>query len=333
MALTVDQSFNEFMKNTVNLDSDETKRAITSRNWLIDQIAGFKNTNIDFPILYRDFNIFFGSFARKTKIRELDDIDIMIGLNAQGSTYMEYAEGIDISVSSEALDLLKLCHPNSISLNSKKVINKFVSACSNVHQYSSADIKRDQEAAVLELNSYPWSFDIVPSFMTSEDYNGNSYYLIPDGNGYWKKTDPRIDRERVVRINQDHDGNILRVIRIIKYWNRRGTMPTILPYLLETMILNYYEEQSSGAEKFVDLEFPKVIRYIYNRIMKDVEDPKNIQGNINHLSYDEREEIMAKIVIDYEMATVAEEFEQADDMESSIAKWSEIFGSVFPKYY
>ena len=110
-------------------------------------------------------------------------------------------------------------------------------------------------------------------------------------------------------------------------------MPTILPYLLETMILNYYEEQSSSAEQFVDLEFPKVIRYIYNRIMKDVEDPKNIQGNINHLSYDEREEIMAKIVIDYEMATVAEEFEQADDMESSIVKWSEIFGSAFPKYY
>ena len=333
MALTVDQSFNEFMKDTVNLDSDETEGAIASRNWLVEQIAGFKNTNIDFPTSYKNFNINFGSFARKTKIRELDDIDIMIGLNGQGSTYMEYAEGIDISVSSGALDLLKLCHPNSISLNSKNVINKFVSACSNVHQYSSAEIKRNQEAAVLELNSYPWSFDIVPSFMTSEDNYGNSYYLIPDGNGYWKKTDPRIDRERVVRINQDHDGNVLRVIRIIKYWNRRGTMPTILPYLLETMILNYYEEQSPGAEQFVDLEFPNVIAYIHNKIMGNVEDPKNIQGNINYLSYEERKKIMTKIIIDHQIATVAEEFEQENDMESSIAQWSKIFGSAFPKYY
>ena len=82
-------------------------------------------------------------------------------------------------------------------------------------------------------------------------YTRDIRYLIPDGNGYWKKTDPRIDKERTTRINQNHDGNILQIIRILKYWNRRATMPTMSSYLLETMILNYYEGQSSKANQFV----------------------------------------------------------------------------------
>ena len=105
MASTVIQAFNEFMKDTVNLDSEVTKRANSSRDWLISQIANFKSKDSDFPTSYEDINIVFGSFARKTKIRELDDIDMMIGLSGQGSTYLTYSDKIEITVSSEAADL------------------------------------------------------------------------------------------------------------------------------------------------------------------------------------------------------------------------------------
>jgi hypothetical protein len=40
------------------------------------------------------------------------------------------------------------------SLNSIKVVNKLVKALETVPQYSNADIKRNQEAAVLNLVSY-----------------------------------------------------------------------------------------------------------------------------------------------------------------------------------
>jgi predicted nucleotidyltransferase len=333
MATTVIQAFNEFLKDTVNLDPEVTTKANGSRDWLVDQIANFKSKDSYFPTSYVDININFGSFARKTKIRELDDIDIMIGLSGQGSTYMAYSEKIEITVSSEATDLLKLCHTNSTSLNSKKVVNKFVSACSNVPQYNSAEIKRNQEAAILNLSSYSWSFDIVPCFITSEDFLGKTYYLIPDGNGYWKKTDPRIDKERTTRINQNHDGNVLRVIRIFKYWNGRATMPSMSSYLLETMILNYYEGKTLKASQFVDVEFPDVIAYIHNHIMGAVDDPKGLQGNINSLTYDEKIKIQNKAATDYNVAIAAREFENNKDMKSSIGKWGEIFGSEFPKYY
>lgn len=333
MATTVIQAFNEFMKDTVNLDSEITKTAVGSRDWLLGQISNFKGKDDTFPKVYEEINIYFGSFARKTKIRELDDIDIMVGLNGQGSTYNEYADKIEIIVSGQAKDLLKLCHDSTTKLNSKKVINKFVSACSNVPQYGNAEIKRNQEAATLNLLSYSWKFDIVPCFITSENSLGVSYYLIPDGNGYWKKTNPRIDKERIAGINQNHNGNVLQVIRAMKYWNKRPTMPTMSSYLLEVMILNYYETQNNtAAGQFIDIELPNVIAYINNNIMNDVNDPKSIQGNINKLTYEEKAKIKNKTHADYQKVIEARRLEQDKDMKGSINKWGEIFGITFPKY-
>lgn len=334
MATTVIQAFKEFLRDVVNLDSDISDVARSSRDWLLSQIPNFKEKNNTFPKLYSDINIYFGSFARKTKIRELDDIDLMIGLSGQGSTYTTelFTGKIEINVPNDVNDLTNLCHDYTNKLNSRKVINKFISACSDVPQYSSAEVKRDHEAATLQLQSYTWNFDIVPCFITSPDENGVSYYLIPDGNGHWKKTDPRIDKERTTSVNQIHDGNVLQVIRVMKYWQKRPTMPTMSSYLLETMILNYYETKANKASEFVDVELPNVIAYIHNNIMSDVDDPKKIQGNINRLTYDERTKIKNKAYSDYYKAIDARQFEHDKDMEGSINKWREIFGEAFPKY-
>ncbi|GHL16875.1 hypothetical protein ECZU23_53180 [Escherichia coli] len=40
-----------------------------------------------FPVSFPAIHIAFGSFARRTKIRPLDDIDLMFGLTGQGATY------------------------------------------------------------------------------------------------------------------------------------------------------------------------------------------------------------------------------------------------------
>ena len=77
MATTVTGAFNTFQKDIVNLDSSTTINARSSRNWLLEQIAKFPDKNSNFPILYPDINIAFGSFARKTKTRPLDDIDLI----------------------------------------------------------------------------------------------------------------------------------------------------------------------------------------------------------------------------------------------------------------
>jgi hypothetical protein len=331
MPQTVNAAFAAFLADTVNLDPDRTESARSSRDWLYDQIASFA-ADATFPKLWSEFNISYGSFARKTKIRPLDDIDMMIGLHAQGASYFDSGDGpITLTVQADS-NLTAFCNENTYTLNSIKVINKFIKKCESVSQYSKAEIKRNGSAAVLNLKSYDWSFDIVPCLMTVVELNGRNYFLIPDGSGNWKKTDPRIDRQRVRDVNSGHDGNVLDVLRVIKYWNRRPTMPSMSSYLLETMILNYYSAQTTKASQYVDIEIPKVLAYIATSVQYQVNDPKGIQGNINNLIWDDINKISARAASDKQKADQARSFETSGDHKASIQKWGEIFGSEFPTY-
>lgn len=330
MANNVTQAFNEFLANAVRLDTGRSDTAKSSRDYLKGQILKFPDDK-DFPEIHPDGVIDYGSFARKTKIRPLDDIDMMVIMHGQSGTYNEFYDKIEITVHPDARTLVSLCNANSVILNSRKVIEKFKASLGNITVYGKADIKRNMEAATLKLNSYEWIFDIVPCFLTTADAAGKSFYLIPDGNGNWKKSDPWFDKERMQSTNALQNVSVLDMIRLFKYWTGRATMPTIKSYFLENLILNYY---NSGVTSFtyVDYEIPNVLAYIYNNIHNALNDPKGFQGDINHLTWDEREKIKNKAAKDYHIAKAAIGFETNKNMRESINKWREIFGESFPQY-
>lgn len=332
MAKTVKEAFTSFLENNVNLDSGETNRARRSKDWLLDQIHLFPSKDIWFPKLYSEKDISFGSFARCTKKRPLDDIDMMVALNGDGGSYLEFTDRIEIYVHNPYSRLRAFCFKDTNVLNSRKVINKFVSLLSGVPQYEKAMVKRNMEAATLNLSSYSWVFDLVPCFFTAKDMSYRDYYLIPDGQGYWKKTDPRIDRQRVRDVNQYHDGNVLNVIRLMKYWNRRATMPSMSSYLIENMILDFYSSRSAKASSFVDLEVSEMLKYIQIQVYHPVSDPKGIQGDINSLNSEEKDKISKRAYYDYIKTLEAKLLKSIGDHKASIDKWSEVLGSKFSMY-
>ena len=137
---------------------------------------------------YKDKILRFGSFERHTKIRPIDDIDLMLCLSGEGTrTYMQSGDVFYIN-GSDSDSENGLMTDNTNYLNSTKVINRFITKLSDLQDYSKAEMHKNHEAATLQLKSYTWNFDIVPCFYTDTDF-----YLIPDGSGNWKKTDPRID--------------------------------------------------------------------------------------------------------------------------------------------
>src|SRR5437660_96339 len=83
MPFTVAYSFNTFRQDKVDLDSAETSKARASRDFLIGQLKGL-SSEPDFPTITGQI-IHYGSFARRTKIRPLDDIDFMLVLDGSGT--------------------------------------------------------------------------------------------------------------------------------------------------------------------------------------------------------------------------------------------------------
>jgi hypothetical protein len=331
MPTTLINAFNLFLKEVVNLDSDVTKTARASRNWLFERIGEMPSQHPNFPRLYQEVDIHYGSFARRTKIRELDDIDLIVGISALGSTYLQFPDRVELAVP-DGITLRNYCHDGTNLLNSRKVINLFIEALRNVPQYRKSELKRNGSAAVLNLTSYSWVFDIVPAFFTTPEFDGRTYYLIPDGHGHWKKTDPRIDQERVTGINQNHDGKVLNILRTFKYWNRRANMPTIPSYLAECLVLDFFSRAPLNTSEFVDMELPDLWDFLAGAIRAPVLDPKQIDGNINTLSWDERVAISNRAASDAKKAREGRLFEQADNMMKAIDVWRDILGDAFPTY-
>jgi len=329
MALTVNTAFEEFNKNIVNIDIEKAKQARSSRDWLIEQLKTLPSKIDDFPRLYNEKHIKFGSFARNTKIRPLDDIDLILTFSADGATYFESVLDSNtyyIHTDNASHNLKKFASDNSW-LNSRRLINKLVSSLQEIPQYYHAEIHRKQEAATLKLSSYEWNFDIVPAFFTVNDF-----YLIPDGNGNWKATDPRIDQERVSNINQKHNGKLLQLIRTLKYWNNRASMPTIPSYLFENIVLNF-AEQLNELSDYIDFNLRDFWYYLKDAIYNEVQDPKGFQGNLNVLSFDDQIKISSKANDTYTIALEAIHFEtQENNQKKAINKWREIFGNEFPTY-
>ena len=228
--------------------------------------------------------------------------------------------------------LFEYCTENSNNLNSKKIINLFKNRLEAVPQYRSATLKRNEAACVLKLVSYDWTFDIVPCFYTKADSFGRSYYLIPDSFGNWKKTDPRIDANNITKLSAQHNNNVLKVIRLVKYWQNRKTMPTMSSYLLEVIVMNYFKTKSTVASEYPDVELSYIFSFIANAVMGDVKDPKDIVTNINNISYEDRNKIAVRSRFDATRAYEARQFESKNDYRNCIVKWGEIFGEEFPKY-
>jgi len=332
LASTVDIAFREFLEHKVRLDSIVSTKARGSRDWLIGQLHALADGTTNLPDPYEDMTYPFGSFARRTKIRELDDIDLIMALKAQGATYSGLGSTYTISVPETAKNLRPLCNDGSDILNSRKVINRIVKELNRIPQYSRADVKRNGAAAVLDLSSYTWVFDIVPAFFTTQEADGRNYYLIPDGNGSWMKTDPRIDQSNVTSANQDNGGHLLDLIRLVKYWNRRQTMPSVGSYLLECFVIKFVKQRVIALTEYPDLNFTDFLEFFRSAIYGQVDDPKGIDGNINSIDLIDQIKIGSVAIRDHERAIHARTLESALDHKGAISKWQEIFGDDFPSY-
>lgn len=331
MAKSVNEAFNEFMSDVVNLGPETVVKARKSRDNLLDNINEFSEDD-DFFGLCRRFNLHTGSFARKTKCRELNDIDLLIGISANGATYNSDDPWDDVHMMASPIDSVqRKCMRDDGTLNSTKVLNRFKEKLEGVREYSKSEIRRNGEAVVLNLISKDWSFDIVPCFRTVVESNGRSYYLIPNGNGNWKKTAPDVDKEHVMTTNQKHAGKVLPLIRLCKRWNKTKNVTTIPSYMLETMIINFADSVDKLSD-FVGENFFNALNYIATNITSPIYDLKRIQGNINTLDSSQQFAIVAKAVSDCKKAEEAHMLDVMGWSQYAIRIWGEIFGKDFPRY-
>lgn len=330
-ANTSPQGFSHFRQQTVDLDSEQVKVARKSRDYLQEQIMITANNHNDFPPVTGSYKPF-GSFARNTKVRPLDDIDMLVMLNGRDTTCICNGSYVcDLRVDATTSPLYRFTGNNNY-VNSTLVLNSLKRGLSNVANYKKAEIKRNGVAVVLNLKSYDWVFDIVPCLPVGS--NGNTdYYIIPNGAGQWMKTDPRIDQDNITSANQTQNGNLIPLIRLIKYWNTYSRVaPRIGSYYLETMLINGLGNQWVTLSNNTRSNVPLAFQTLASRITQSCPDPKGLGSDLDAgMDWDTRTKIQQKANERVTYAQHALDYEQKGNHKEAMKWWGYIFPN-FPEY-
>lgn len=328
MAKTVKNAFDEFMRDSVNLDPQDVSDAKESKDYLIKIISGYDSD--DFFHLCQDFNEEFGSFARKTKMGILDDIDMMFGIAADGATYNSNDNWQNVRVyGNHRVKQHQECMDEKTGLlNSRLVLNKFKDRLGQTYSTSDHPV-RDGEAVRLDL-TYDWSFDIVPCFQTVKESDGRNYFLIPNGYGGWKKTDPKKDRDFIQQVDQKHNGKVRPLIRLCKKWFEVKKFETPMSYLIETMVAKHCASKDVLCNR-IDYNFINFLIDLPNVVNSQIMDMKKIQGDINDLSKKNRDKISERAKADQsKVYDIYKARNEEKYPEYVINLWGEIFGQEFP---
>ena len=330
-SVTTAHAFDQFRQNEVDLKPDRVKKARRSRDYLEEQLVELKNDESDFPPITGEFKPF-GSFARRTKVRPLDDVDMLVMLNGKDSQYLQAPWNIytfRVRITDELAPLRTYSDENGW-VNSTKILNHFKRGLNRVPNYKKSEIKRSGVAVVLNLKSYEWAFDIVPAIPAGDGSGTTLYYLIPDGEGNWKRTDPRFDQDFVTSANQSQNGHLLPLIRLIKYWNVKSfSAPRLMSYHLETLLINAYNSGHPTIESRLRFSVPEAFRQLAADVIFTCPDPKGLGPHLDEgMSWETKEKVRDAANTRYEYATNALYFEQQGDHQEAIKWW----GYVFPNF-
>lgn len=333
MATSVNGAFADFRRHFVDLDPGQVELARTSRDYLQKQIDFLPGKDSTFPYLAGRY-VATGSFARKTKIQPLDDIDFLV-IMSSGDTNEVWVAGppgtsrLDLGANTSPLRYL--IDANRY-INSTKVMNTFKSALGTVANYQKAEIRRDGEAVTFQLASYPWNFDIVPVVEVHNGAGGIGYYLIPNGKGDWMRSDPRKDASATTTANQQHNGLLLPLIRLIKYWNRRPLCPTLPSYYLETICLKTFASQAPLTSLPEGLS--TFFQYAPAQIAAPCPDPRGFGPPLD--AGWEWQMIKPRIITAMRNAALLARNALLADQHGQVATalnyWHRIFGEGFPAY-
>ena len=337
VAMRVTTAFAQFRREHVDLDANEVVKARGSRDYLQKQIASLATTNSVFPRLDTNSSaiVASGSFARHTKIQPLDDIDFFVVLDSADfglrpscwDSYRYY-----LTPKQGTSGPLAMLTDDNEHISSTRVLNLFKKALASVPNYVSADIHRNGEAVSLKLTSYPWVFDVVPAIAHHGWWLGRlDWYLMPNGQGDWMRSDPRWDAENATSANQRHDGLLLPLVRLVKYWNTKRLRQGLSSYYVETLCLQVFKSRSAITTLPEGLE--TFFRKAGSLVRVRCPDPKDLGPRLDRdIDRRTKESVERALREAARAARDARRAERAEDIANSLEAWQRIFGPEFPRF-
>jgi hypothetical protein len=301
VASTVRGAFSEFSAR-LEPTSNQISDAVTKHTGVRDCIDGS---------MWVKQALLVGSYARRTIIKPVDDIDLLVVLDeAKHSEFLTAWDGV-----SQLLDRfhsrLKYCYPDT-------------------------PIRKDHPAVHLDFASI--GFDVVPGF--PRIYGAG--YRIPSPKGYgWIDTDPTKHAEFTTAMNSATGGMLVPLVKMFKSWNRTH-YERLTGFHLEVALGRAWPTQSTSF-----LSAPSPVRYdtyaqaaaaLFAALAARLrsyreEDPAGLSGYVDeYLDSEDRRLTVGRLESAAEAAQIALRHEERGWHADAIEKWRGILLDPFPAY-
>jgi hypothetical protein len=285
---TVPQVFDQLVRN-LELTNKEQEEASRQQNVVRNNLR----TSLD---IEQDF--LSGSYRRRTAIRPLKDIDLV-------------------------LVLAEAKHRELRSDPPQKTLALVQSALARA--YPNAAPPRMQARSVnIEFRGTDIGYDVVPAFR-----HAAGGYLIPDRErGSWIRSDPELHHQACITANQAAGNMLNPLIKMAKALNARHHRP-LRSFHLEVMAYSAF----SGRPAALDSGLHRLILHLADRVLQSCPDPAKLGPNIDQgMTSEQRAQIRRVLDGWAQSAEKAIRATQRGDIEAAHATWSALFGPLYPAF-
>ena len=243
-----------------------------------------------------------GSWAKDTRIRPPRDVDLYFVLPL--AVYQRFeAYGSSVNKQSALLQEVK-----------SKLLGT----------YWSSSIKGDGPAVLAGFTSY--NVEIVPAFLY--DSNDHSYYVCDTKNGgRYITTKPLHEVHAIQAADARNNHNVRRLIRMLKCWQARCSVP-IKSFYLELLAINFLDQWQYKDQSYFFYDW--MCRDFFAWLITTSPSFVMVPGTWEILWIGDAWKSRAESA--YGHALKACDYERTNDMYSAGDEWQKIFGTDIPKF-
>lgn len=293
----VRESFDRFLRS-LELTPAEQERASNQQSDLRERLRA------RLPGWVRD--VLVGSYARRTAIRPLNDIDIFVELDK--TRWAERRSAAPVLLLEDVQRELRACYG------------------------STPPTTRIQGRSVnIDFAGTGIGYDIIPAFKIGGTVD-QSIYEIPDrSQQVWIKTNPESHRQRCVDANERAGGMLNRLIKAAKHWNcievdGAGSRP-LRSFHLEAMAYRAFDRQPSDERTGL----LQLFRSLRDQVAARCPDPAGLGPDLDaDRTAVDRARMKQALARASDTAAAAIQFEQRRDDGQAIRTWHGLLGPSFP---
>lgn len=339
---SVASAFDSFLDRHVNIGKGIRSTASGSHNHLRDFLASEISRDTTFPRVLStvDCDFLGGSFARHTKIWPLDDIDIYVPIDGLGLIYHNQGVKLPYTVLSDnTLSWNPVCSlrwMNGQQVSSVKLVQGFTAVLKR-HYGEDTHVAPNGQAVSVRLThgetkeADGLGYDVVPCFsMTPHESSEFSFYVIPDGNDGWLRTNPRLDTIICNQLQEFNSKHYRKVVKLMKYWNREQLGGAFSSYYVELALSRRFLARKSEAQPLGSISQGVVIGFDTLKVAYASGDQTPF---ITDAPVVERPYLtplqQSTLSLAAATANLAYAFESSGSTAEAVGQWKDVFGNSF----